>query len=84
MSRKGNHSGSNKVKKLMTNAWTENTIKAAIDKLQSVPETLIKDVAKEFGVSECTLHFQLKKANKGEELKRQEENAYFQKKLKVS
>ena len=46
MDRKGNHPGSNKVKKLVTNAWTEDTIKAAIHKLQSVPGTSIRDVAK--------------------------------------
>ena len=70
MGRKGNHPGSDKVKKLVTNAWTEDTIKVAIHKLQSVTGTSIRGVAKEFGVSECTLRFQLKKANKGEELEK--------------
>ena len=65
MGRKGNHPGSNKVEKLVTNAWTEDTIKAAIHKLQSVPETSIRGVAKEFGVSECTLYFRLKRLIKG-------------------
>ena len=57
MDRKGSHPGSNKVKKLVTNSWTEDTIKTAIHKLQSVPATSIRGVAKEFGASECTLRF---------------------------
>ena len=36
MRRKGNHPGSTKGKKLVTNAWSEDTIEAAIHKLQSV------------------------------------------------
>ena len=55
MGRKGNHPGSTKMKKLVTNAWSEDTIEAAIHKLQSVLGTLIRGVAKGFGVSECTL-----------------------------
>ena len=81
MGRKGNHPGSNKVKKLVTNAWTEDTIKAAIHKLQSVPGTSIRGVAKEFGVSECTLRFRLKKANKGEELKKAGRKCVFSKEV---
>ena len=49
MGRKGNHPGSNKVEKLVSNTWTEDTVKAAIH------------IAKEFGVGECTLCFRLKK-----------------------
>ena len=45
MGRKGNPPGSNKVKKLVTNAWNEDTIKATIHKLQSVLGTLIRGVA---------------------------------------
>ena len=81
MGRKGNHPGPNKVKKLVTNVWTEDKIKAAIHKLQSVPGTLIRGVAKEFGVSECTLCFQLKKANKGEELKKAGRKCIFSKEV---
>ena len=54
----------------MTNTWTEDTIEATIHKLQSVPGTSIRGIAKKFGVSECTLRFRLKKANKGKELKK--------------
>lgn len=73
MGRKWNYPGSKKVKKLVANAWTEDTIKAAVHKLQSVSGTSIRGFAKE-----------LKKAYKGEELKKAGRKCIFQKKWKVS
>ena len=65
----------------MTNAWTEDMIKADIHKLQSVPGNPIRVFAKEFGVCECTLRFRLKKANKKEELKKAGRKYVFSKKV---
>ena len=84
MGRKGNHPGSNELKKLVTNAWTEDTTKAAIHKLQSVPRISIRGVAKLFGVSECTLRFRLKQANKGEELKKAGRKCVFSKEVELA
>ena len=81
MGRKGNHPGSNKVKKLVTNAWTEDSIKALIHEIQSVSGTSIRGAVKEFGVSDCTLSFPLKKANKREELKKPGRKYAFSKKV---
>ena len=40
------------------NVWTEATMDAAIHKLQSVPDgSTIRGVAKEYGLSECTVRF---------------------------
>lgn len=67
---KRNHPGSRKVKKIVRNAWSEQTIVNAIHKIQSVPGSTTREVVKEFGVNECTLRFRLKRLRKGEELKK--------------
>jgi len=65
-----NHPGSRKVKKVVKQAWSDETMNNAIKKLQTVPSVSIRGVAKEFGLSECTLRFRLAKAKKGEGLKK--------------
>ena len=52
-----NHPGTRKGVHSVQNVWTEATMDAAIHKLQSVPGSTIRDVAKEYGLSECTVRF---------------------------
>ena len=59
-----NHPGSRKVKKVVAQAWSDETMNNAIQKLQSVPGISIRGVAKEFGLKEATLRFRLAKAKK--------------------
>ena len=53
-----NHPGTRKGARSVQNVWTEATMDAAIHKLQSVPDgSTIRGVAKEYGLSECTVRF---------------------------
>ena len=62
---KSNHPGSQKVRKIVENAWLEEIMPEAIDKVQSMLGLSICKVAKEFGLNECTVRFHLNKLTNG-------------------
>ena len=62
---KSNHPRSQKVKKIVENAWSEGVMLEAIDKIQSTPGLSIRKVAKDFGLNECTVRFRLNKLKNG-------------------
>ena len=79
-----NHPGTRKDARSVQNVWTEATMNAAIHKLQSVPGSTIKGVAKEYGLSECTVRFQLKKINEGKSLEKSGKKCIFDKETERS
>ena len=62
---KSNHPRSQKVKKIVENAWSEGVMLEAVDKIQSTPGLSIRKVAKDFGLNECTVRFRLNKLKNG-------------------
>jgi len=68
---------SRKVQKVIKNAWSEEMVADAIHKIRSVPNSTVRGVATEFGLSECTLRFRLKKMEKGEQLNKAGRKAAF-------
>ena len=62
---KSNHPGSRKVKKIVENAWSEEVMLEAINKIQRTPGLSICKVAKDFGLNECTVRFCLNKLKNG-------------------
>ena len=48
------------VKEKKANCWTEDELQEALHKLRSVPGSLVRSVAKEYGVSESTLRWRRK------------------------
>ena len=56
-----NHPGTRKGARSMQNVWTEATMDATIHKLQSVPGSTIRGVAKEYRLSESLFDFDLRK-----------------------
>ena len=67
---KSNHPGSRKVKKIVENAWSEEVMLEAINKIQSTPGLSIRKVAKDFGLNKCTVRFRLNKLKNGEGLQK--------------
>ena len=67
---KSNHPGSRKVKKIVENAWSEEVMLEAINKIQSTPGLSICKVAKDFGLNECTVRFPLNKLKNEEGLQK--------------
>ena len=51
---KSNHPGSRKVKKIVENAWSEEVMLEAINKIQRTPGLSIRKVAKDFGLHKRT------------------------------
>ena len=62
---KSNHPGSRKVKKIVENAWSEDVMLEAINKIQSTLGLSIHKVAKDFGLNECTVRFRPNKLKNG-------------------
>ena len=56
-----NRVGSRKVTKKIENTWTEEDIQNAIHEIDSLPGKSIREVAKQFGLSESTIRFRRKK-----------------------
>ena len=79
-----NHPGTRKGARSMQNVRTEATMDATIHKLQSVPGSTIRGVAKEYRLSECTVRFRLKKINEGKSLEKSRKKCTFDKETESS
>ena len=65
-----NRVGRRKVTKKIENTWTEEDIQNAIHEIDSLPGKSIREVAKQFGLSESTIRFRRKKLFAGSDLKK--------------
>ena len=79
-----NHPGTRKGACSVQNVSTEATMDAAIHKLQYVPGSTIRGVAKEYGLSEWTVRFRLKKINEGKSLEKSGKKCTFDKETESS
>ena len=79
-----NHPVTRKGARSMQSVWTEATMDATIHKLQSVPGSTIRGVAKEYRLSECTVRFRLKKINEGKSLEKSRKKCTFDKETESS
>ena len=53
--------GSRKVKRKISNSWTDEEMINALHELDSVPGSSVRGVAKRYGIHEATIRFRLKK-----------------------
>ena len=79
-----NHPRTRKGARSVHNVWTEATMDTAIHKLQSVFGSTLRGVAKEYGLSECTARFRLKKINEGKSLEKVEKSVLLTKRQRAA
>ena len=79
-----NRVGSRKVTKKIENTWTEEDIQNAIHEIDSLPGKSIREVAKQFGLSESTIRFRRKKLFAGSDLKKAGRKCTFDEETKTS
>ena len=79
-----NRVGSRKVTKKIENTWTEEDIQNAIHKIDSLPGKSIREVAKQFGLSESTIRFRRKKLFAGSDLKKAGRKCAFDEETETS
>ena len=79
-----NRVGSRKVTKKIENTWTEEDIQNAIHEIDSLPGKSIREVAKQFGLSESTIRFRRKKLFAGSDLKKAGRKCAFDEETETS